>query len=155
LKVALGQAQGAVGLARERMLAWQASTDAAMQARKTIGAAGEAQMAMAAVQKQLRQMDPRKTAMAIAMLQEQVRRMNPARNSFAFRRALNDPALQVQTDQMIQAFIAHSSSRQLWLGQKKQNTGELGQVIYHLGPEAIPSLVRGLNLAARYNLGFC
>lgn len=61
--------------------------------------------------------------------------------------ALEDPLLQAQFDQIIRLYIIATASHTL--------IGGLDERINSLPPEAVPALVRGLNLVAMYQIGFC
>lgn len=78
------------------------------------------------------------------------------------RRALTDPAIQVQYNQVIDQILMLSAyqPRKMKKGDprlqlSRQMQAQARDLISQMGPEAIPALVRGINLGARYNLGFC
>lgn len=75
------------------------------------------------------------------------------------RRALVDPVVQAQYNQVIDLHLFVSSyqraSRYFRDLRQTQLSTELTRVINQFGPESSPALVRGINLAAIYDLGFC
>jgi HEAT repeat protein len=80
------------------------------------------------------------------------------------RQALSDPMIQgfysqvIDQKIMLSAYrpVSKTHFRDLKEFEITRLTTEVDRVInYDFGPEAIPALVRGINLAAIYNLGFC
>jgi HEAT repeat protein len=70
------------------------------------------------------------------------------------RLALTNPAIQQQFDTIVQMWVLASAFRSTddcQFGWQKA----VGNMIDQFGPEGVPALVHGLNLAAIYQIGFC
>jgi HEAT repeat protein len=71
--------------------------------------------------------------------------------------ALKDPVLQAQYEFIVNTFIASMLIDPTCKGECMRVTPvqtAVRDVVARLGPEAVPAMVRGFNLSARYNLGF-
>lgn len=74
--------------------------------------------------------------------------------------ALTNPLFQNQANQVVELLIIVSASRRLNilnLGKEDQAVLQKSafEAIDNMGPEAVPALVRGIQLAYQYKLGFC
>lgn len=66
--------------------------------------------------------------------------------------AMNDPVLQAQFDRIIHLFIILATSP---CRVQEAMMSTMDNLIDSLPPEAVPALVRGLNLIATFQIGFC
>ena len=71
--------------------------------------------------------------------------------------ALTDPTLQAQYEFIVGTFIASMmldpTCKKMCMRVTPIQTA-VRETVLKLGPDAVPALVRGFNLAAKYNLGF-
>lgn len=75
-----------------------------------------------------------------------------AQRQHQLKAALEDPLLQAQFDRIIHLFISVKSSP-CRLAENMMKP--MDDLIYSLPSEAVPALVRGLNLVATFQAGFC
>ena len=92
---------------------------------------------------------------------------DPASDALLFQpvnwQALMNPAVQAQYNQIVNLLLLRSAYRpaspMFFKGFQQNNQSQLragiDQVLSQFGPEAVPAIVRGINLAAIYNLGHC
>ncbi len=78
------------------------------------------------------------------------------------RRALFDPLVQEQFNQLVAFHLMYSAQKNAqqtmkgWVGPIPDAMGQqVGDAINNLPPEAAPAIIRGMHLAAYYDLGFC
>jgi HEAT repeat protein len=134
--------------------------------------APQSQAAADAMKKALRDADPKVRLAAVEGLQREITAMGEALKAEekaqrklrrpALLKAMNDPAVQAPLDRFLTLYIAvkgkHSQLQSKGIGNLMAagfGLGSLDATVDNLGPEAIPALVRALNLAAAYKVGFC
>jgi HEAT repeat protein len=75
------------------------------------------------------------------------------------RAALTNSAIQARYNSVVDMTLAVSECKaggiRFMGGDNNKWTTRIQNLIDNFGPEAVPALVRGLNLAGKYNIGFC